>query len=390
MPGSEIFFAPSRNPLQPAPKIALVASIAWTLWNYRLALIQALEHVGYEVILIAADDASRLKLERHTKAKFHPLRHINRSSLSPLTNLKLLVELYFSLRRIQPDVVLFFTIRPNTLGNFAAAALGIPAISTIEGMGISGSSQPWLRGVMQTLYHLAFRAAQKVIFLNRDDHDEFIRKQIVLPEKCLLIPGPGIDLNHFSPREKTEAPTAKIFLFVARLLAEKGIREFAAAAQLLRAKGMQAEFWVLGTTDDGNPTSIQASEIAEWVAEGAIQYYGFQDDVRPAIANADVLVLPSYYREGVPRSVLEGMAMGKPIITTDNVGCRDTVENGQTGFLVSPRDVVALAAAMEKMLEMTAAQIQEMGRKSREKVVREFADGFVLPRYLALIRELLA
>ncbi len=388
-PGSEIFFAKNRNPLAPAPKIALVASIAWTLWNYRLALIHALEQAGYEVVLIAGDDASRLKLERQTRAKFFPLKHINRSSLSPFSNLKLLFELYFSLRKVKPDVVCLFTIRPNTLGNFAAAALGIPAISTIEGMGISGSSKWWLRKLMLLLYRLAFRSAKNVVFLNKDDYQEFIDKQVVHPSKALLIPGPGIDLEHFSPRPKSSLSSGIVFLFVARLLSEKGIREFAQAARMMKSEGYNAEFRVLGSTDAGNPTSIEAAELTQWLNEGILQYYGFVDDVRPAIAEADVLVLPSYYREGVPRSVLEAMAMGKMIITTDSVGCRDTVEDGKNGYLVPPRDAFALAEAMKKTLALSEAQILAMGQNSREKVEREFADGFVLPRYLGLVRGVL-
>lgn len=389
-PGSEIFFAPTRNPLAPAPKIALVASIAWTLWNYRLALIHALEQAGYEVVLIAGDDASRLKLEWHTRSKFFPLRHIKRSSLSPFSNFRLMVELYFSLRRVKPDIACLFTIRPNTLGNFVAAALGIPTISTIEGMGISGNSKGWLRKLMLVLYRMAFRSAQKVIFLNKDDYQEFISKKVAPVSKAILIPGPGIDLEHFAPRKKLKESKGIVFLFVARLLSEKGIREFAQAARMVLSEGHQAEFRVLGSTDPGNPTSIEAHELTAWVKEGILQYNGFVDDVRPDIAEADVLVLPSYYREGVPRSVLEGMAMAKMIITTDSVGCRDTVEDGVNGYLVPPRDVQALASAFKKTLELSQIQIELMGEKGREKVVREFGDGMVLPRYLELVKEGLA
>jgi len=382
----EIFFAqkPSK------PKIALVASIAWTLWNYRLALIQALEKAGYEVVLIAADDTSRQKLQKHSGAIFHPLRHIVRSSLSPFVNLQLLLEFYRCFRLVKPDVVLLFTIRPNTLGNFAAAALKIPAISTIEGMGISGSTSWWLRKLMQILYRAAFRSTRKVIFLNRDDLEEFTRKQLVPVAKTQLIPGPGIDIAHFSPRDKTEHKPWVTFLFVARLLSEKGIREFAAAARILKAKNSTAVFQVLGSTDSGNPTSINMAEITGWVNEGILQYVGFVDDVRPVIAEADVMVLPSYYREGVPRSVLEAMAMGKMVITTDSVGCRETVTEGLNGYLVPPKDVNALVEVMEKALALSASQRAAMGEKSRLKAQHEFADALVLPHYLSIIKTILA
>jgi len=389
--GSEIFLCPKsvRNPLKPAPRVALVASIAWTLWNYRLSLIKELEAAGYEVILLAADDASRLQLEHHTYAKFFPLRQLSRRSLSPYQNLKFLFEIFFVLRHRRPDLVLFFTIRPNTLGNLAAAVAGIPSISTVEGMGISGSSQGWLRRLTLALYRLAFRHSCKVIFLNNDDLQDFLYQRIVNPEKALLVHGPGVDLQHFSPRVKASYDKI-VFLFVARLLSEKGIREFANAARYLKNKGVAAEFRVLGSTDSGNPTTISNAELEAWVQEGILQHLGFLDDVRPAVAQADVLVLPSYYREGVPRSVLEAMGMEKPIITTDNVGCRDTMEDGKNGFLIPSRNVAALVEAMEKTIALSPAQRADMGRVSREMAEQEFGDPLVLPKYLALIQEVLS
>ncbi len=390
--GSEIFLCPQpvRNPLVPQHRIALVASIAWTLWNYRLSLIKELEAAGYEVVLIAADDASRLQLQHHTKAKFFPLRQLSRRSLSPYQNLKFLFEIFFVLRRSRPDLILFFTVRPNTLGNLSAAVAGIPSISTVEGMGISGSAHGWLRWLTLSLYRLAFRHTSKVIFLNNDDLQDFLSQRIVNPKKALLVHGPGVDLQHFSPRNKENASSKIVFLFVARLLSEKGIREFAEAARLLKNNDAAAEFWVLGSPDSGNPTTILDAELEAWVQEGILQHLGFLHDVRPVIAQADVLVLPSYYREGVPRSVLEAMGMEKPIITTDNVGCRDTVMDGKNGFLIPSRNVPALVEAMEKAIALSPAQRAEMGRLSREMAEQEFGDQWVLPRYLALIREVLA
>lgn len=378
-----------RNPLEPAPRIALVASIAWTLWNYRLSLIKELETAGYEVILIAADDASRLHLEHHTYAKFFPLRQLSRRSLSPYQNLKFLFEIFFVLRHHRPDLVLFFTVRPNTLGNLAAAVAGIPSISTVEGMGISGSSQGWLRRITLSLYRLAFRHTSKVIFLNNDDLQDFLGQRIVPAQKAQLIHGPGVDLKHFAPRVKAYSSEKIVFLFVARLLSEKGIREFAEAARYFKSKAYAAEFWVLGSTDSGNPTTISDYELKGWVREGILQHLGFWDDVRPAIAEADVLVLPSYYREGVPRSVLEAMGMEKPIITTDNVGCRDTVVEGKNGFLIPSRNVPALVEAIEKALALSPAQRAEMGRISRKMAEKEFGDQWVLPKYLAVIQEVM-
>jgi glycosyltransferase involved in cell wall biosynthesis len=382
--GSEIFFVP-----KPAPRILLVASIAWTIWNYRLSLIQALESAGYEVILLATEDASCTLLAQHTKARFIPLRQLSRRSLSPLQNLRALLEMYRIMARLRPDAALLFTIRPNTLGNLAAALAGVPGISTVEGMGLAGGKKGWFRWFSQFLYRCAFRHASKVVFLNREDQQIFVEQGILSLEKAVFIHGPGIDLQHFRPREKVKNFPEMVFLFVARLLSEKGIREFVEAARLLKIRGINAVFRVLGDTDAGNPTTISLAELKTWEQEGIVQTLGFLDDVRPAIAEADVMVLPSYYREGVPRSVLEAMAMEKPIITTDNVGCRDTVEEGKNGFLIPARNAAALADAMEKIVHLTPDQRAAMGRASRQIVEQKFGDAWVLPRYLALIQEVL-
>ena len=384
--GSEIFFSPGSTGNR--PRIALVASVAWTHWNYRLSLIRVLEAAGYEVLLLASEDSSRSLLETHSRARFVPLHQLSRRSNSLVQILKFLVEIFQTLRDQKPDLVLFFTIRPNIFGNIAASLAGIPGIATIEGLGSSGSSR-WLQKITQPLYRLAFRHPRKVVFLNNDDLQEFLRLQIIRPEKALLVPGPGIDLKHFSPRKKEGSAHKIVFLFVGRLLAEKGIREFAEAARRLRIKQIDAEFQVLGSVDPGNPSTISAQELTSWVQEGILHHLGFLEDVRPVIANADVMVLPSYYREGIPRSILEAMALAKPILTTDNIGCRDTVTEGENGYLVPPRKVEALVEAMEKFVALSPDQRMEMGRNSRQKVEQAFGDEQVIPHYLGLIQEIL-
>lgn len=380
--GSEIFFVPR-------PRIALVASIAWTLWNYRLSLIKALEAAGYEVWLFAAEDASCEKLSQHTHARFVPLHHLSRQSLSLRENIKCLWELFVALRRYRPDVALLFTIRPNTLGNFAAAAAGIPALSTIEGLGAAGNRQNWLGRVTRTLYRLAFRFPHTVVFLNTDDMQEFVTHNIVSKQKTRLVPGPGIDLKYFAPMQTGPSAGKTVFLFSGRLLSEKGVREYVAAARILQKRGVAAEYRILGRTDPGNPATISEMELKAWMQEGVVTCLGFHDDVRPALAAADVLVLPSYYREGIPRSVLEAMGMEKPIVTTQTIGCRETVEEGKNGFLVPPRDVSALVTALEKMCALSPAQRAEMGKYSRRKALAEFGDDRVLPFYLDWIGEVL-
>lgn len=380
--GPEIFFAPR-------PRIALVASIAWTLWNYRLSLIQALETAGYEVVLLAAEDDTCEKLSAQTGARFVPLRRLSRQSLSPLLHCKFFFELLRLFRRHRPKLVLLFTARPNTLGNFAAALLGIPAISTIEGMGAAGHARSWPARVTRLLYRWAFRFSKKVIFLNADDRQEFASKGIVAVEKTQLVPGPGVDLTYFVPVKDLANEEKTVFLFSGRLLTEKGILQYVEAARWLKQRGLAVACRIAGRTDPGNPATIGERELQSWIREGWVEYTGFWEDVRPALAAADVLVLPSYYREGVPRAVLEAMGMAKPIITTDSIGCRETVEDGKNGFLVPPRDTAALAAAMEKMALSSREQRAAMGAYSRQKALAEFGDERVLPLYLNCVRAMI-
>jgi glycosyltransferase involved in cell wall biosynthesis len=376
-------------------KILLIANTAWNLWNFRRALLEHLSAQGAALVCAAPEDGFQWHLQgavggwplavgrQPTTTRFVPLRRLSRKSIFSLNNALLFWELVRLLRREKPDLALFFTIKPNILGVLAAQLTGTRAISTIEGRGISATSKRWLRAVSALLYRAALRFAHRVIFINPDDRADFLRYRIVRPEQTVLVNGPGVDVQHFAPRPKLGRDF--IFLFPARLLAEKGVREFAAAAALLKKRGLNARFQILGNTDSGNPTSISKQELELWVAEGYIEYLGFTDDVRPHMAEADAVALPSYYREGVPRCLLEAMSMEKPILTADSVGCRETVDEGLNGFLVAPRDVGALAEAMQKMAALPPEKLREMGRRGRQKALAQFSDEVVLPQLLAVI-----
>ena len=202
----------------------------------------------------------------------------------------------------------------------------------------------------------------------------------------MVIKGTGVDTALFCPEGK-ESP-GPVFLYIGRLLSDKGIREFVRAADIIKGKNPQTRFQILGSTDAGNPASIEAAELLHWIENHSIEYLGATHDVRPFIAEAGVVVLPSY-REGMPRVLLEGMAMGKPIITTNSAGCRETVDEGQNGFIVPSENAGALADAMQRFLNLTPAQQLEMGQKSRQKAVSEFSSNVILPQYLNLIQALL-
>lgn len=369
-------------------KILLVANTAWNLWNYRRSLIRALEQAGFEIVLLAPEDGFEKKLVEPAKTRFIPLRQLSRRSFSPWQNLKLLLEFRQVFKHEQPELILLFTIKPNILGNLAAQSVGCNTLSVVEGLGHAGSHAARWQWLAAPLYRFALRHAAKVVFLNNDDAQEFLAHQLVAREQLAHLPGPGIDLEYFNVRPKSSGPLC--FLFCGRLLQEKGIQEFLLAAKQLKVQYPEFVFQVLGGPDPGNPGSLTESEFQQFRQEKAVQFLGMTEDVRPFLANADVLVLPSYYREGVPRSVLEAMAMGKIIITTDTAGCRDTVEPGKNGLLIPARHPTALAQAMLQIARLTPEERQEMGAYSRQKVHREFSDEQVLPLFLQLIQQLVS
>lgn len=364
-------------------KIALLTNTAWNHWNYRRHLIGALIAQGAEVFLIAPDDRHRALLQQHfPQAHIVVLRHLARRSLSLWSNARTFWEVYTVLKKIGPHLLICFTIKPNIFGNLSAHRLGIPSIGVIEGLGYTGTAPLLLRWLLFRLYRYASRSVCRLIFLNYQDRAEFIKANAVVPEKTRVIKGVGIDTSHFSPLPAPAEGGGPVFLFVGRFLTEKGIREFVAAGKKVRVQLPQARFQILGSPDLGNPASILPRELEQWVRDGAVEYLGQTDDVRPWLAAADVLALPSYYHEGLPCSLLEGMAMGKPIITTDSAGCRDTVEEGKNGHIVPIADVEALAAAMLRLALLSPEKRAEMGRYGRRKVLREFCREVILPQYL--------
>jgi glycosyltransferase involved in cell wall biosynthesis len=373
---AEISFFPQEA------RILLVANSAWNLWNFRRSLFQQLQILGCRVITAAPADDFSAHLPH-----FIALRHLSRKSLSPLSNLRTLGELIRVLRSQKPGLAVFYTIKPNIFGAWAARLSGVPSVAVIEGLGYTARAHPLLRRMIFRLYRSALSHSRKVIFLNHDDQAEFLYHRMVTPGKTLVIKGIGVDTEYFKPGIfPAGANVGDTFLFIGRLLHDKGIREFVRAASLIKQAYPAARFQILGGLDEDNPASIAAGELSAWLDEAVVEYLGQTDDVRPYIAAADAVVLPSY-REGMPRVLLEGMAMGKPVITTDSVGCRDTVDEGENGFIVPSEDSEALRQALLRFLQLNPADRAEMGRKSREKALREFSNEAVLRQYIRVFWE---
>ena len=292
------------------------------------------------------------------------------------------------MQRERPALVACYTIKPNIYGSIAARMFGIPVIACVEGQGYAATASGIFRFFIFRLYRLAFRFVKRVVFLNYDDQREFLQHKAVTPGKAVVIMGTGIDTDYFRPIAASK-PTSDIFLFIGRLLSDKGIREFVRAAAIVRQRLPEVRFQILGNTDEGNPASIAASELQQWIESQHIEYLGYSDDVRHYIVGTSVVVLPSY-REGMPRVLLEGMAMGKPIITTDSVGCRDTVEDGINGFIVPAENAEALSEAILQFIQLTPAEQLAMSQYGRYKAIKKFSNDRVLPQYLRLIKAVLA
>lgn len=370
----------------PHARIVLVANTAWNIWNFRRSLIETLVREGAEVVCLAPPDGYEKRLETMEGASFLPLRRLSRKSLSPFDNLRTFAELVRLFMRIKPDIAVLYTIKPNIFGAFASKLSGTPAIATVEGLGYAATAPPFFRRFIFLLFRFAFRFVSKVVFLNHGDRAEFLYHHVVSPDKSLVIKGAGVNTTYFSPLEN--AAPEPVFLFIGRLLTDKGIREFVQAASLVQQVFPEARFQLLGSPDAGNPASIETEELLHWIDNQCIEYLGQVEDVRPHIARSGVVVLPSY-GEGMPRALLEGMAMGKPVITTDSAGCRETVEEGKNGFVVPPENAEALAGAILRFLRLPVAQQLAMGHCSRQKAIMEFGDSAVLPQYAQLIRETL-
>jgi glycosyltransferase involved in cell wall biosynthesis len=292
---------------------------------------------------------------------------LERGGLRPDRDLRAAAALVALFRELRPDIVLSYTTKAVIFGLVAARLAGVPRrFAMITGLGYAfigtGPKARLVGAAVRRLYRLSLGGADRVFFQNPDDRALFERLGLLrAPDQAVLINGSGVDLDVFRPAPLPEGPPS--FLLIARLLGDKGVREYAEAARLLRARYPDAAFRLAGWIDGDNPAAIAEWELRAWVAEGTVEYLGRLDDVRPAISAASVYVLPSY-REGTPRTVLEAMAMGRPIVTTDAPGCRETVRDGVNGFLVPVRDAGALARALERFLAEPAL-IERMARESR-------------------------
>ena len=372
-------------------KILLNSNIAWTISNFRLDLVKLLISNNYQVICVADEDNfdkdSALQLQ-NAGAVFIKVK-ISRKGLNPFTDLIYSIKLYNILKKEQPDLVINYTIKPVIYCSIISKILNIKSISVISGLGTVFINRNILSLFTKYLYIFSLQFPSKIYFLNKIDKSFFINKEIVNESKTYLLNGEGINTDDYSPEPKMDS-NKFIFLKICRLIWEKGVGQYVEAARLIKEKyGENVEFQLIGFMDPDNPGAISRNDIEKWENEGIITYLRDIKDVRPFVNNCDCFVLASFYREGIPRSLLEASSMEKPIITTDSVGCRDTVEEGVTGYLCKPKDVSDLVKKMDIIYNLSVVERNNMGKKGRERMITLFDEKIINRIYLNDIEKLI-
>jgi glycosyltransferase involved in cell wall biosynthesis len=353
-------------------KILLVANTDWYLYNFRLGLAQALRQRGDEVVLVSPNGPYAARLQ---EAGFRWVRFpMERRGLNPWTEWMTILRLYRLYRQEAPELVQHFTVKCVLYGSLACRMRGIKqVVNSVEGLGYvftpGNGVRPWLRSIIKMIYRPALRGSW-VIFHNPDDMEFFHKNRLADPQKMVMIRSSGVDLQKFSPRPYPEG--VPLVILPARMLWDKGLKEFIEAAGLLRSEGIEARFALVGDVDEDNPMSVDTAQLKKWENEAVIEWWGWQEKMEDVYAQAAIVCLPSFYREGVPKALIEAAACGRPIVTSNVAGCREAVRQGENGLLVPVRDVPALAKALKQLL-LDPDLRKKMGACSRKVAEEDFS-----------------
>ena len=368
-------------------KIIIVLNSSWQAYNFRLNLAKHLDLKGYKVTFMApADDYYSNIIKK--KYDFFNI-HLQANRINPLKDFILFIELLILYKKIKPDIVLNFTIKPNIYSTLAASLLNIFSISNITGLGTVFIKRNFLTKIVIKLYSLSLHRSSKIFFQNNNDMSLFLDKKIVKLENCILIPGSGVDTIKFSPSINNIRIDSNFrFLIVSRLLKDKGIYEFIEAARILKQKYKKLEFWVVGEINPYNKSSFTKSEITQLSKDSVINFFERTDDINFYLNKVDCVVLPSY-REGSPRSIMEASSSALPVIVSDVPGCRQVVDNNITGLYCEVRNYIDLADKMEVMYKMSNKERQAMGKNGRKKMIDQYDESIVLKSYSQEIFNLL-
>lgn len=365
-------------------RIAIVLNTSWNIYNFRMNFVRALIANGFEVHTIAPVDDYTHFLEE-AGCTHHAVRMDSRGA-NPIKDSALIAELFWIYKKVKPDIVLHYTIKPNVYGTLAATLLNIPVINNVCGLGTVFLKDNLVSAIAVFLYRISFRFARKVFFQNPDDLKLFLDRKLVPADVVDLVPGSGIDLNKFKPMQYRRNDQFT-FLMISRLISDKGVYEYIEAINELKSKGVNARFQVLGAIDEEHKRGIKSDIIDHWIKSGTIEYLGTTDNVRAIIEKADCIVLPSY-REGTPRTLLEAASSCKPIIATDVPGCNHVVIHNYNGLLCKLKDSKDLAEKMESMSTLEEDKLRQFGNNGRAKIEAEYDESLVINKYLAALSAL--
>jgi glycosyltransferase involved in cell wall biosynthesis len=367
-------------------KLLFVSNSCWSIYNFRLEVIEYLIKAGYEIHIAATRDDFAILLV-NIGCKLHDIKFNNRR-LNPVEDIQLFYALKALYKKIRPALIFHYVIKPNVYGSLAASQLKIPSVAVITGLGYAFARHNWLSSFVIKLYKFALRNTYSVWMLNQNDKELFQKKNIADLKKIMVLHGEGINTQKFKPALKKKTDHVFTFLMATRMLWSKGVGLFAEASEILHRKGLIFECQVIGFFEPDHPDSISLEQFEEWKNKKIFNCFGFSENVIPFFENADCFVLPSYYQEGIPRSLLEAGAMQIPAITSDNEGCTAVIKDGINGFICEKNSAEDLAIKMEKMLHTKPDTLQKMGQSGRELILQEFDVKFVIEKYVNLINQL--
>lgn len=360
-------------------KIAFVSNTSFSLYNFRLGVMKSFIDEGYQVFAIAPPDRYS-ELFQQESIQYIPIT-IDCKGTNFLKDIKFYFEISSLYKKHRFDFIFHYTIKPVIYGSLAARRWNIPSIAITTGLGYVFYRTNWLTYLVLFLYKKALTKVKQVWFLNDDDKEVFMQNRVIREDQAFVLRGEGIDTTYFAPVWAEKKDKKFVFLFLSRLVKEKGIEEYVQAARILKEKYPDIECQVLGNVDIDNPGNLSLDKMKEWDREGYIRYLGASIDVRPYIAQCDCVVLPSYYREGVPRCLMEGMSMGRPIITTNNIGCIELIRDQQNGLMCIVKDADHLAEKMEQMYLLEEPVRREWGLNGRSLIQERFDEKIIINTY---------
>ena len=360
--------------------VVFSGNTSWGMYNFRVGLIKKFKAFGYEVCVVAPQDEYSERFEMEG-IRFYPVKCLKRFSINPIHDFLLYREYIKIYQSLQPAFIFHYTIKPNIYGTLAARFCNIKCISITTGLGNAFSRKGVLFYLAKFLYKLSSLFALEVWFLNAGDRKMFIKNNIIPGYKSFVLPGEGIDTSLFTPSSIIPEKGVTTFLLFSRMQYDKGIQIFAEASRALLEKGYAVSSILLGQIEENNPEAIPRETIEQWQGEGIVKYLGTTTDVKIYIETADVVVLPTYYREGIPKVLLEAACMAKPIITTRTNGCVEVVDDGINGYLCEIKNADDLAAKMEKFIQLPAAKKYQMGIAGRKKMEMEFDEKIIIEIY---------